>query len=129
MTIFLLFIDFVPFFLIARLKFSTALPRSRWRQITLRPLCTVAAATQYAPFSPVSKRPNFCGQYLAFFALWLHPRAWGPRPVMGQAALGMPLLILLLLGILTVPNNSQAKGKNSLLFVQFCFNNFSAQPL
>jgi disintegrin and metalloproteinase domain-containing protein 10 len=29
---------------------------------------------------------------------------------MGQAALGMPLLILLLLGILTVPNNSQAKG-------------------
>ena len=48
---------------------------------------------------------------------------------MGQAALGMPLLILLLLGILTVPNNSQAKGKNSLLFVQFCFNNFSAQPL
>jgi hypothetical protein len=48
---------------------------------------------------------------------------------MGQAALGMPLLILLLLGILTVPNNSQAKGRNSLLFVQFCFNNFSAQPL
>ena len=67
LTIFLLFIDFVPFFLIARLKFSTALPRSRWRQITLRPLCTVVAATQYAPFSPVSKRPNFCGQYLAFF--------------------------------------------------------------
>ena len=48
---------------------------------------------------------------------------------MGQAALGMPLLILLLLGILTVPNNSQAKGKNTSLFVQFCFNNFSAQPL
>ena len=48
---------------------------------------------------------------------------------MGQAALGMPLLILLLLGILTVPNNSQAKGKTTLLFVQFCFNNFSAQPL
>merc|ERR1711899_198539 len=40
----------------------------------------------------------------------LHPRAgvW-PCPVMGHA-LGVPLLILVLLGILTVPYNSQAKG-------------------